>query len=174
MTMRSLQVSALALGVVALALAGGAQAETLPRFPPERAFFEEIAFGETLEIVRNGPISVEVKCEVLDLPDSGKVLHQVSLLAVTTVEGVLADLEGGDFPDQAENFLDPITSEEDRVLASSSVPEQTPAYGGDTDQASLIAPSGEVILIGRLGLGLNVLGADCLVVGTYLAFKGLL
>ena len=68
-------------------------------------------------------------------------------------------------------FLDPSTPENERVIAGSSQPALAPAYGSDTDQASLIAPSGEVIFIGET-LGLGLLGADCLVTGTYLAFKG--
>jgi hypothetical protein len=62
-TMRSSYMPASVLGVMVLTVAGAAWADAVPRVVQSRAFFEGLEFGDTVEIVRNDPISVEAKSE---------------------------------------------------------------------------------------------------------------
>ena len=120
--MRSSYVPASASGIIALILAGAAWAEAVPRVVQSRAFFEALEFGETVEIVRNGPISIEAKCEQdiedPDNPDEFRV-DAISLLATTTVPGAVGEGVG--------NFLDPSTPEDARTMFfSQSLLQVTP------------------------------------------------
>ena len=173
--MRRSYVPASASGIMALILAGAAWADAVPRVVQSQAFFEALAFGETLEIVRNGRIAIEAKCEA-DAPDPdnpdefrGALL---SLLVTTTVPGVAGI--------GLNNFLVPDAPEDHRrmfFLADSAAPFPS-LYTNENRRGhpgSLIAPTGEVILMdgGTLGMGLNLFnGADCLVLGKYHTFKG--
>jgi len=173
--MRTSYLPASASGIMALILAGAAWADAVPRVVQSNAFFEALEFGETVEIVRNGPIAIKAKCEA-DAPDPdnpdefrGALL---SLLVTTTVPGVAGI--------GVNNFLDPDSPEDNRrmfFLAESAAP--LPSFYTNENRrghpGSLIAPSGEVILMdgGTLGLGLNLFdGVDCLVLGKYHTFKG--
>jgi hypothetical protein len=176
-TMQTSYLPAAAAGIVVLTLAGAAEAAAVPPVVQSRAFFEGLAFGETVLIVRNGPISVEAKCEGnIEAPFEPDVfIDRISLIASTTVPGVVGDLDSSNFPDFEGKFLDPDTPEDNRrMFHNAAFPSETPEYDNDIDEGSLIAPSGEVILIDGeiLGLGLNIFGVDCLVAGTYYAFKG--
>jgi hypothetical protein len=170
--MRTYFLPASAAGIMALSLAGAAWADAVPRVAQSRAFFEALEFGETVEIVRNGPISIEAKCEE-SIPDPfnpERLVDRIRLLATTTAPGVAGQGIG--------NFIDPDTPENARgMFFLSAFPPGDPEYSNDTfagTPGSLAAPSGEVIPIDgdTLGLGVNVFGVDCLVAGTYNVFDG--
>ena len=170
--MRTSYVPAAALGIMAFTLAGAAWADAVPRVVQSRAFFEALEFGETLEIVRNGPIAIEAKCEhSIPSPfNPSQLVDRIGLLATTTVPGVAGEGVG--------NFLDPSTPDDDRRMFFLLVsPPGAPRYMNDNLRelsGSLTAPSGEVIRMNGdiLGLGLNIFGVDCLVAGVYEVFDG--
>ena len=124
-----------------------------------RAFFESVEFGDTVAIVRNGPISIEAKCEGNLEIEPGIFIDRIRLLAVTTVPGTAAQLESGFLPNNVGVFLNPSTEREwSRRFADVERSAGNPAYQNERDDGSVVAPSGEVILIDgeTLGLGLNI------------------
>jgi hypothetical protein len=184
--MRTSYVPAVA-GIVALALAGGlwlfggptgAQAgapedepKAVPSVVQSNAFYEELDFGETREIIRNGPIAFEARCEHdiddFDNPGSRRI-DVLSLFATTEVPGALGEGFG--------LVLNPDTPE--RVRRSYYISDSPPGdfsfdnFTTGFEKHSLIAPSGEVIMLdpGNLVLALNALGGDCVAYGTYQTF----
>ena len=137
-----------------------------------RAFFETLEFGDTVLIVRHGPLTIEAQCDTLE---NGFTFDRVRLIVTTTVPGVVAAIQSGDYPIAGgTEFLDPTTPEDRREVAFHTADPGVPSYSNDPQNASIIAPSGEVILIDgeTLGLGLNIFDVDCLAAGTYQTFKG--
>jgi hypothetical protein len=123
--------------------------------------------------VRNGPISIIAKCETVEV-SPGMFRDQIRLIVVTTVFGAVAVLSDRNFPDTANNFLDPTTPEDDREMAVNTSAAGDPDYENGVDRGSVIAPTGHVILIDGeiLGLGLNIFDTDCLVAGVFHIFRG--
>ena len=173
--MRLSLVLASALAILPLTVADVAMAGASPRAGLQsRAFFESVEFGDTVEIVRNGPISIEAKCEGNLEIEPGIFIDRIRLLAVTTVPGTAAQLESGFLPNNVGVFLNPSTSELSRRFADVERSAGNPTYQNERDDGSVVAPSGEVIQIDgeTLGLRLNIFDVDCLVVGTYQVFDG--
>lgn len=134
------------------------------------AFRASAAFGEIVEVYRNGAISIELECR----DDVSGANDQVRLLAATSQDGAFLDGDSNHTgPGNGSDYLNTTTVKDARQIADglTSVPGQ-PALEFDIDTAFVSGPNGEYIGIDEtLAFGLNVYGADCYVAGVLTAIR---
>ena len=145
-----------------------------------KPFNVRLSFGDDVELISNGPISVRARCvkngTVVNTPNR----DDAELYARTTVAGSFlnglvnrAGDTNGDGLQDAES-LDPGDTAEQSILASfGSLPTGPPdrsAMANTVDNGFVISPAGDYIGVedGSTALGLRVLGADCVAIGTFI------
>jgi hypothetical protein len=174
-TIVTLAVLFFAVGTLSLASAVSASDDIPggPGKPPVfEKFFVKLYAGETVELVRNGPLYVEAVCP--DAPNTDKP----RIFGKSDVEGALARCTQESFtkrwyPDGSGNpaaFLDP----GDNCVIHNETNEMEPFFNTDVTGGLLVAPTGEVLEIpaNSTGVGVHVLGADCLFVGVATLYTG--
>jgi hypothetical protein len=88
---------------------------------------------------------------------SGGIADRVQVNATSTEDG----WQGG-----------AVLANQEVLIFDAAVPTGQSSYGGQNIEQSVIAPDGSYIGIDNVGLGLNILGHDCVVVGAYLLITG--
>jgi hypothetical protein len=121
--------------------------------------------GETTTVIQNGDVSITAECVKND--DGG---DYIDLYGATTADGAVMagndDLGGGATPNQ---YLNVNTLPEDREFAAMGNATGVTYVGNDIDAGFVLGPDGKMITSNTEGvaLGLNYLGADCVVAGIF-------
>ena len=140
-----------------------------------------LSFGEDVELVSNGPISVRARCVQNGTLSGAPNRDGLELYARTAVAGSFLNGFGNnrlgdtnlDGALQDNETLDPVDPAETSVLARSPLPSTAATYTSlvshVVDAGYVLAPDGQYIGTedGNMLLGLKVLGADCAAIGTF-------
>jgi hypothetical protein len=143
----------------------------------ERRFQVRLTFGEDVVLFENGPLTARVRCLAdLDEPPPGSPEDRVSIYVQTTQPGSFLDgvdkLNGeADAPPnglQPNETLDPGDSPSGTELLTSTEQPNGSGMGSPADNGFAIAADGSYIGISgeSAALGLNVLGSDCVAIGS--------
>jgi hypothetical protein len=146
----------------------------------QEQFDARMSFGDDVELISNGPISVRARCVKAGTFQTSPNLDGIELYARTTEAGSFlnggnsrrGDLNANGLVD-AES-LDPGDPIETSSLAigafgTAAAPDES-GVGHLIDTGFVASPSGHVISIDDSStvLGLRVMGSDCVAIGTFL------
>jgi hypothetical protein len=143
----------------------------------ERRFQVRLSFGEDVLLFENGPLTARMRCLAdLDEPPPGSPEDRVSIYVQTTQPGSFLDgvdkLNGEtDTPPnglQPNETLDPGDSPAATELLTSTEQPNGSGMGSPADNGFAVAADGSYIGISgeSAALGLNVLGSDCVAIGS--------
>ncbi len=142
-----------------------AQADLASGLSGQSSVFLRMSFGQTATVAQNGSVSIEAKCVGNEGGNEG-----ITLLGKTTQDGAILsgedDLYGGDDPN---NFLNVATDEDNRDFEYYFDTAGETSVGSQIDSGFVLGPDGKMITTNSEGiaLGLNYLGADCIVAGVF-------
>jgi hypothetical protein len=134
-------------------------------------FSFKLSFGAQQTIATAGSLSLTASCLQNTTSNNGTLNQDVSrILIATTQDGAVFDgadaKRGGPAP---TDFLNTTTLETDRVVTEDAIPTGTTNYDAENDSdGAAFAPDGSAISLSQdgVGLGENVLGANCVFQGT--------
>jgi hypothetical protein len=143
----------------------------------ERRFEARLSFGEDVELFANGPLTVRMRCLAdFDEPPPGSAEDRASIYVETTQPGSFldgVDKRNGetDSPPnglQGDETLDPGDPPADSELLTSTEQPNGSGMGSPADNGFAIAADGTYVGISgeSAALGLNVLGSDCVAIGS--------
>jgi len=127
--------------------------------------FLKMSGGQTATVAQNGSVSIVAECIKDD--DGGDYIY---LYGQTTQDGAVmsgdSDFNGGDSP---AAFLNVGTAKDDRFFVSAGKSTGVTGVDADIDSGFVLGPDGKMITVNSegLALGLNYLGADCIVAGVF-------
>lgn len=131
----------------------------------QESVFLKLNGGQAATVVEHGAVSIVAECQ----KDDGGT-DRISLYAQTNQNGAVMsaddDLNGGT---TASDFLNIDTPKDDRMFESESDVTGRTYVDSEIDSGFVLGPDGQMISANTEGmaLGLNYLGADCLVAGVF-------
>jgi hypothetical protein len=119
--------------------------------------------GDEETIATNGPLEYFARCRVNSEISPGVFRDIVEIVATSTEDGWFLNHDSG--PNSADDEL------VNFVITISTGDE---FYDNDIDNGTMAAPDGSYLAIDgeMLGLGLNIFGHDCIVIGTAVLING--
>ena len=141
-----------------------------------KQFNVRLAFGDDVELVSNGEVSLRARCVLNGTIDGDANLDGVQVYARTTAAGSFMDGfdnragdTNGDGLADTES-LDPADAIDDSSFVTATVPGGAPAeqnVSSEIDQGVVVAPDGSYIGVDseEMLLAVRALGSDCAVIG---------
>lgn len=141
------------------------QADTASALAGQQNVFLKMSFGQEATVIENGSISIVARCLQNDGGNDRLLLH-----AKTTVDGAILgaddDLSGGPLP---ADFLNIATPEGSREFETMGATTGETSVEQQIDSGLVLGPDGKMIASNSegLALGVNYIGANCLVAGVF-------